>query len=806
MTQPVWILSVDLQTKTATFSSGMADAAKSARGAFTEIKGGAEGMAKETGANMFEARHGVMLLGEEFGIHLPRALTSFIASIGPIGAAMEAAFPFLAIAVGATLLIEALVKVHEEGEKLTTDQIKFGTAVENAFNSLDDKILQAQIRADELRNDHLGALSKQLELIDKQSMAELVHSFGEVAKAADTVFADLKSHWYTFGIGAVGAKHAMDEFQTQYDSLLAQGKDSEASSLLAGTKRDAERVLALQKQARDNSGTMTSGPKDGADVSLAMQAQLELKKSGASYTEKEIAAQEALVEALKAQAEIEGKVAELKKQDSANTTRTAAGAIASQQAAAARTAAENMLRMGEASLTGERAQTQARLDIQRASIAERLQNDLAFADRENQMQLAANQQQIAALDKLAKDYPNQLKALHDKAFELTAQHEAKVAEITAKSQIAQNTKELTDLEQGIRERMAATDKGSTEQLAVVDAAIKEEQGKHLEDTAFYRELLKSRVEIVRQAAEEESKLKAEAGKEAAENTQKMGELALAHDREQQALADSARRMTEQRRIAEAIDTADKEHKLKMDAFAQEAATLDKSGKDYENKLKALQDKQKQLIQQHENEVAAIKDKAAMDSNARILSSYQHLEDSIAGGLTSTIMRHQSFAAMMGGIGDQIAAGMIKNAIMSILANDMTKPSDAAKAARQGWLAGMWFPPPLNIAMAPALAAIGFASVMAFEGGTDRVPGIGRGDVVPAMLTPGEGIVPGGVMDGLSRMARSGDMGSGGPRYVIHAPIHMSASVMDADGVDKVFTQHSDKIQKHFENTLRKMNR
>jgi len=91
--QPVWVLSVDLQTKTATFQSGLSDAAKSARGAFTEIKGGSGEMGRAVSGNMMEARHGVMLLGEEFGIHLPRALTSFIASIGPIGAAMEAAFP-----------------------------------------------------------------------------------------------------------------------------------------------------------------------------------------------------------------------------------------------------------------------------------------------------------------------------------------------------------------------------------------------------------------------------------------------------------------------------------------------------------------------------------------------------------------------------------------------------------------------------------------------------------------------------------------------------------------------------------------
>jgi hypothetical protein len=101
---PVWVLSVDLQTKTATFQSGMSDAAKSARGAFTDIKSGSDDMAGSVSGNMMQSRQGVMLLGEEFGVHLPRGLTTFISSLGPVGAAMEAAFPFIAIAVAATCL------------------------------------------------------------------------------------------------------------------------------------------------------------------------------------------------------------------------------------------------------------------------------------------------------------------------------------------------------------------------------------------------------------------------------------------------------------------------------------------------------------------------------------------------------------------------------------------------------------------------------------------------------------------------------------------------------------------------------
>ena len=84
MAQPVWVLSVDLQTKTATFQSGLATAAKSARGAFNEIKTGAAEAGRETGFSMMEARHSVMILGEEMGVKIPRALAGFVASLGPI--------------------------------------------------------------------------------------------------------------------------------------------------------------------------------------------------------------------------------------------------------------------------------------------------------------------------------------------------------------------------------------------------------------------------------------------------------------------------------------------------------------------------------------------------------------------------------------------------------------------------------------------------------------------------------------------------------------------------------------------------
>src|ERR1035441_3997402 len=106
-------------------------------------------------------------------------------------------------------------------------------------------------------------------------------------------------------------------------------------------------------------------------------------------------------------------------------------------------------------------------------------------------------------------------------------------------------------------------------------------------------------------------------------------------------------------------------------------------------------------------------------------------------------------------------------------------------------------PVIGPALGLVAGAATFAAAMAFEGG-GVVPGIGRGDIVPAMLSPGEGIIPGGVMDGLSKLARSGGMGGSGNHYHVHG-VQFAPTVhaLDSDGVDAVLEKHQATFQKHF---------
>jgi hypothetical protein len=791
--QPVWVLSVDLQTKTATFQSGLSDAAKSARGAFSDIKSGAGQMGRETSYSMMEARHGVMLLGEEFGVHLPRALTSFIASIGPIGAAMEAAFPFLAVAVGATLLIEHLAKLREAGIQLTEDQEKFGTAAQNAFNKLEDKILQSKIRADELNHDSMGALRLQLELIDHQSMEELVHSFEEVAKAAEVVMKELEGSWYTFGIGSDGAKAALEGFKTKYEHLLSLRTDAgkeEASNLLTGTLKTAQDVLHAQQIIKAN---RDSG--DGqTDDSFQAERTLEIHKASLTVTKSEIAAQEAIVKALQTQADIEKAVAEHKALDSGNATKSAGKEGAAHRAAAQREAAESQLRMGEMAISSDRAVAKSQLDIHRASVEERLKSDIDFADREQSLHLAANQAEIAALDKSDKSYQNQLQAHKDKALEISAQHEATVAELTARAATESAARDLRLLEFLEQEKIEAEEKGSAARLAVLDAAIKEEESKGLQDTEHYRGLRKQRVEVDRQIAEESARVKDAAIKQeiAAEEVarKEMARHSGAMEKTKPQNNEFAEKKAELDRVY------NENHAEKM----REMADAAKMGKDRVATEHRILAEIQALDKKHVNETQEIA--------AQEVAAHRQAAAMMANNYAQGFLRVAEGQESLSRMANQVAESIISNSLKALIATTM-HAKDEQLAQAKVWASGAGSAvakiPFVGPILAPVAAAAGFLAAMAFEQG-GIVPGTGSGDVVPAMLTPGEGVVPKGVMEGLSNLSKSGGLESGGTHYHAHVRPVYNLQAIDATGVQKMLENHSSVLQRHVEGTLRKMNR
>jgi hypothetical protein len=156
---------------------------------------------------------------------------------------------------------------------------------------------------------------------------------------------------------------------------------------------------------------------------------------------------------------------------------------------------------------------------------------------------------------------------------------------------------------------------------------------------------------------------------------------------------------------------------------------------------------------------------------------------------------------------QVAESVISNsrkALIATLAHAKEKQLAEAKTAAAGAMSSVSKIPFVGPALAPIAGAAVFAAAMAFEKG-GIVPGIGGVDTVPAMLTPGEGIVPKGVMEGLSDMARNGNAG-GAPHYHVNMRNTYHVNTIDGDGMQGTLEKHSDQLQRHVEKAIRRLNK
>jgi len=144
-------LFVQLNLNTAGFSEGLNKVSSDAKKAGQELSNFGE----RSNYSMMEARHGVMLLGEEFGVHIPRAVSTLVASIGPIGEIMAAAFPIL----GAIALVEIMEKVADHFDKIKEESAKFAVEEQNVKDKVNLTAAGLELENNKLE-DEIAKLSK----------------------------------------------------------------------------------------------------------------------------------------------------------------------------------------------------------------------------------------------------------------------------------------------------------------------------------------------------------------------------------------------------------------------------------------------------------------------------------------------------------------------------------------------------------------------------------------------------------------------------------------------------------------------
>ena len=646
------------------------------------------------------AREGAMLMEEATGVRLPRALTGLLSRIGPLGAAFQSMLPVAGVVAAIGIIAELASKHNEAVEKMREAQANFGTTTANVFRSLDEKLLDAGIKADELAHDHLGALSKKLQEIDLQTFEQLDTQFDALAKAGDAVFAQLKAHWYTFGEGSTGAQNALHLFHSEYQALLDKGDETGAANKLTGTLNDARAHLhALQFEA---------------------------KQAFANWgTKNEIAAQEKLIQVLEDQEKVQQRVAALKETQAGNA-KTETG------------------------------------------------------------------------DKLNDDA--------DKAFKQQAEQARQAAEAEEKAFEEKYKEAVSALQEAEKQKIDATKTGSMARIAAIEAAIKEEQSKGLQDTAYYKELQLAKVNAVKDRAQMQEKIETDIAKASMDNETKMAALTNATEDQQAKFQLAMRRSTAQQALDAEVDSENRRYQATQAASARDLAFLQQDGEKNAAAIKQVHDKIEQETQSHENKLTQIRETAEEQRNKKILASETQLEEGITRNMAQTLVTGKNLAQSMEKLGAQMLEGVVSHTLMMITTQDWQRASDAKTAAANAY-ASVSAIPVVGPFLAPEAAAGAFAAVMAFDGG-GIVPGINGGrDSVNAVLGPEEMVLPAPLSTGLQQMIKDGVAGNknAGDTH-LHYSNTYHVNTIDGDGMREALEAHSDMVQGHIQGVLRKRNK
>ncbi len=177
----------NVERSTGGISEGFGEAGDAADEAADEIESAGERSTK----SLHEARGEAMLLGEAFGVHLPRHVSTFIAELPGVGEALSAAFSATAI----LFVIEAVVKLTEKVTDFVSTTFIYTQAMKDADKATADlnktilaneaEIAKLDAAYDALTMTPVQLLTKQLDEVN-QKIADQQKAF---AAAKDTVFA-----------------------------------------------------------------------------------------------------------------------------------------------------------------------------------------------------------------------------------------------------------------------------------------------------------------------------------------------------------------------------------------------------------------------------------------------------------------------------------------------------------------------------------------------------------------------------------------------------------------------------------------
>jgi len=260
------------------YSTGMKKAAEQVK----QLQGATTQAASVTRQQMADARGSVMVLGEEMGVHLPRHVQRFIATLPGVSSAMSAAFSAVAVIAIGVAIFEAAKKVVDFMQKTDEAARKNSQAWREISGSMQMTNDDLQVTNDKLEN----AIAK----LEQKPQNGLKLAIDEAIQSADTLGTKLQAD----------AQKIAETLRMQEPGLMARFFGT-ATSTTDITKRSQD--LQSQLDAIDMTGRAhlqtlrkqgaTQAEIDAATDALYAQRKAAIDKEMAQWAQPQLAAAQA---------------------------------------------------------------------------------------------------------------------------------------------------------------------------------------------------------------------------------------------------------------------------------------------------------------------------------------------------------------------------------------------------------------------------------------------------------------------------------------------------------------------------------
>jgi hypothetical protein len=747
----VGALIIKLQAETAQFREDMGKVKQD----LADLKPASQEAGEAMGTSMHEARGGLMLTEEIVGVHIPRHLNALIAQIPGVGAVFANMLPIIGV-VAAIAIVTELIRKHEEmKDKAAATRaayVAFAGGAAESLRKLQDELLQAGMKMDELTGDHAAKLQKELQLIDSQTLSKLVSEFDKLADHVDKVFADMRAQESFFQIGSAAKEVQSDlkEFKDSYDLAMQTGNTQAAAAATAKFKNqinDMAVAAAKAKEELHQANQEASSMGDG----------IKLSEDDSDATKEQSKALEIATQFLKDYTQEKKVIAQINSAD-----KGIAVAKENKEALAEEAAIQKILTQGtlahDAALH-KLAQTQAEI-----AVAGDKGNQEESIDAKLDKSLQAIQQEHEAAVEAANQILESKKTLYAADLKAAGQNVTKKKELDA--QYANDVRAHDD------------------EIAQADA---DAQKKSVAATAT--------------AAAEKQRMAIAAAQATADGTlaidikssQDKEKAALQEAKNQEALHKATWRQT----LGAEVQAINEQTAAEVNAYNQRIANLNKFSADYQKKVQELQNKIIETEKKGTAQVTQIEQAAQQKQLINTQQAYDRMYQSIANDVAKSIVENKSLAQSFRQTGEQLIEGMIRNLIMMELTHDREKLINAEGAFDKSFnWASAWGGP---IAGAVAGAAA-FAAVMSFEVG-GKIPGSGPVSIVGH---GGETVVTRALTDRVEQ-AEGKNSNSRGDIHM-HNSFAPHIQALDSESMDRVLAKHGSTFQRHITSAVRRMNR